>query len=350
MVALDADYFRALETPRMAALAPDLVAAAFTLMKLMPARYILDRAVADGELEPGMRIVETTSGTFGMALAMLSATRGYRLTLVSASSLVDAKYKARLGGLGAQMIITDDRAGNGDQLGRLQRLEQIRRDEPHCYWPRQYDNPGNALAYARLAEQFVRTFGEIDCLVGCVGSGGSLCGTGLFLRAVFPHLVLIAVDTHRSVLFGHPAGKRLLRGLGNSILPGNLRHDLIDEVHWVGAYPAFSEARRLLREHGIFQGPTSAAAVLVGRWTASTRPGARIAVIMPDEGHRYAETVFDDAWLAALPGWPCALPSGPRELTIIEPGSEADWTWLKWARRRLDQVGQGEVENRGGSH
>ncbi|MCV9937332.1 PLP-dependent cysteine synthase family protein [Boseaceae bacterium BT-24-1] len=350
MVALDGDYFRALETPRMAALAPNLIAAAFPLMKLMPARYILDRAVADGALEAGMRIVETTSGTFGMALALLSAARGYRLTLISASSLVDAKYKARLDGLGAQMIITQDRTGDGDQLGRLQQLEHIRREEPNCFWPRQYDNPGNALAYARLAEQLVRTVGEIDCLVGCVGSGGSLCGTGLFLRAVFPQLIVIAVDTYRSVLFGQAAGKRLLRGLGNSILPGNLRHELIDEVHWVGAHPAFSEARRLLREHGIFQGPTSAAAALVGRWTASTRPGARIAVIMPDEGHRYAETVFDDAWLASLSGWPWSPPSEPRELTIVEPGSEGDWTWLKWARRSLDQIVNDEVGKEGGSH
>jgi len=350
MVALDGDYFRALETPRMAALAPNLIAAAFPLMKLMPARYILDRAVADGTFETGMRIIETTSGTFGMALALLSAARGYRLTLVSASSLVDAKYKARLDGLGAQMIITQDRAGNGDQLGRLQRLEHIRCEQPNCFWPRQYDNPGNALAYARLAEELVRTVGEIDCLVGCVGSGGSLCGTGLFLRTVFPHLMIIAVDTHRSILFGQPAGKRLLRGLGNSILPGNLRHDLIDEVHWVGAYPAFSEARRLLREHGIFQGPTSAAAALVGRWTASTQPGARIAVIMPDEGHRYAETVFDDAWLGSLPGWPCPPPCEPRELAIVEPGSEADWTRLKWARRSLDRIVHDKLKHEGGSH
>jgi len=350
MVALDVDYFRALETPRLAALAPNLIAAAFPLMKLMPARYILDRAVADGAFQAGMRIIETTSGTFGMALALLSAARGYRLTLVSASSLVDANYKARLDDLGAQMIITQDPAGNGGQQERLQRLNQIRREGPNWFWPRQYDNPGNALAYARLAEQLVRTVGEIDCLVGCVGSGGSLCGTGLFLRAVFPHLAVIAVDTHRSILFGHPAGKRLLRGLGNSILPGNLRHELIDEVHWVGAYPAFSEARRLLREHGIFQGPTSAAAALVGKWTASTRPGARIAVIMPDEGHRYADTVFDDGWLGALPGWPCSPPTAPRELTMVEPGSEADWTRLKWARRSLDQVVHDGLTHDGGSH
>lgn len=185
MVALDDDYFRALELPRMAALSPDLIAAAFPLMKLMPARYILDRAVADGALEAGKRIVETTSGTFGMALALLAAARGYRLTLVSASSLVDTKYKARLDGLGAQMIITEDLAGNGDQLTRLKRLEHIRREEPDCFWPRQYDNLGNSLAYARLAELLVRTVGQIDCLVGCVGSGGSFAGRQRFCARSF---------------------------------------------------------------------------------------------------------------------------------------------------------------------
>lgn len=338
MVAFEADYFRALETPRIAVLSPNLFAAAFPLMKLMPARHILDRAAADGALQTGMRIVETTSGTFGMALALLAAARGYRLTLITASSLIDAKYRARLEGIGATIIITEDPDGNGDQLRRLQRLEDIRQKETDCFWPQQYDNPGNALAYARLAELLVRRIGKIDCLVGCVGSGGSLCGTGAFLRAVFPHLVIIAVDTHRSVLFGQPAGKRMLRGLGNSLIPGNLRHDLVDEIHWVGAYPAFGEARRLLREHGIFQGPTSGAAALVAKWAARSRPGARVAVIMADEGHRYAETVFDDAWLASLPGWPGTPPSEPILLTAIEPASEADWTRFPWARRGLGQV------------
>ncbi|WP_245453599.1 PLP-dependent cysteine synthase family protein [Aminobacter sp. MSH1] len=330
----------------MAALSPNLVAAAFPLMKLMPARYILDRAAADSALHTGTRIVETTSGTFGMALALLAASRGYRLTLVTAASLIDAKYRSRLEGLGATMIITADPDGNGDQLRRLQRLDDIRREEPDCFWPRQYDNPGNALAYARLAELLVRTVGKIDYLVGCVGSGGSLCGTGTFLRAVFPHLVIIAVDTHRSILFGQPTGKRLLRGLGNSVLPRNLRHDLIDEVHWVGAYPAFGEARRLLREHGIFQGPTSGAAALVGRWAARRQPGARVAVIMADEGYRYADTVFDDAWLASLPGWSWQRHSEPGLLTAIAPASEAGWTRFAWSRRSLHEVASAQPIHR----
>ena len=125
MITVDCDYFRALETPRMAALAPNLVAAVFPLMKLMPARYILDRAAADGEIKPGARIVETTSGTFGMALALLAAARGYELTLITASSLIDAKYAARLERIGAIVITVEDPSGNGDQLGRLQRLEML---------------------------------------------------------------------------------------------------------------------------------------------------------------------------------------------------------------------------------
>ncbi|MDT9155914.1 hypothetical protein RSW20_24585, partial [Escherichia coli] len=78
------------------------------------------------------------------------------------------------------------------------------------------------------------------------------------------------------------------------------------------------------------------------RWTADNRPGARVAVIMPDEGHRYADTVFDDAWLASLPGWPSASPSKPGMLTTLEPASETEWTRFAWARRSLDQVRQAQ--------
>jgi hypothetical protein len=169
-------------------------------------------------------------------------------------------------------------------------------------------------------------------------SGGSLCGTGTFLRTLFPDLKIFAVDTHRSILFGQPVGKRMLRGLGNSVLPANVRHELIDEIHWVGAYPAYMRAHRLLRLHGIFQGPTSGAAALVAQWVAKIHPDAHVAVIMPDEGHRHADTVYNDQWLAALPGWPCEAPSAPTVLSRIKPGAESDWTRFSWQRRSLDDV------------
>ncbi len=335
---LDGDYFRALETPRLARLASNLVAAAFPLMKLMPARFILDRAEASGELKPGAHIIETTSGTFGMAVALLAAARSYPLTLVTASSLIDRKYQARLERLDATVVAIDDPMGDGNQTGRLTFLNNTLKENPESFWTRQYDSPGNWLAYANLVEILIRDVGQIDCLVGCVGTGGSLCGTGTFLRQIFPDLKIFAVDTHRSMLFGQPVGKRMLRGLGNSVLPGNVRHELIDEIHWVGAYPAYHSSHSLFRDQGVFMGPTSGAAALVAQWVARIHSDATVAVIMPDEGHRHADTIYNEAWLADLPGWPCKQPTEPKTLSRIGPADETVWTRFPWARRRRDDV------------
>lgn len=337
-MSFDVDYFRALETPRLARLGPNVAAAAFPLMKLMPARFILDQAEKSGELKAGAHIVETTSGTFGMAVALLAAARGFRLTLVTAATLIDQTYQERLERLGAKVVALADERGDGNQTGRLAHLRAVMESEPDTFWTRQYDSPGNWQSYARLAELFVRSMGQVDWLVGCIGTGGSLCGTGTFLRQVYPHLKIAAVDTHRSVLFGQPLGKRMLRGLGNSVLPANVRHHLVDEVHWVGAYAAYHSAHSLFRNQGIFMGPTSGAAALVGNWIGRTNPNSVVAVIMPDEGHRHASTVYDDRWLAALPGWPSAPVREPETLVTIEPRDEWEWTRFEWSRRLLDEV------------
>lgn len=323
------------ETPRLFHLAPNLVAASFALMKLMPARFMLSRAEERGQLEKAGRIVESSSGSFGLALAMLAAARNYTLTLVTASSLIDESFAYRIRQLGAELIVTNDPSRSGDQHGRLAKLEQLIAARPESYWPRQYDNPDNPASYARFAEILVRAHGQIDCLVGCVGSGGSLCGTAHFLKAVFPDLHVIAVDTNRSALFGHRPGARLLRGLGNSIVPENLRHTEIDEVHWVGAFQAFMAARRLNSIHGAYLGPTSGAAALVAQWYAGQNPGALTAVILPDDGNRYQQTVYNDAWLDHLTGWPVAELYSPRILDRAAEEGEDAWTMLDWKRRPL---------------
>ncbi|RJE87222.1 PLP-dependent cysteine synthase family protein [Paracoccus onubensis] len=333
------DFLTAYELPRPARLASNLYAACFPLMKLLPARYILERAKADGKLLRCGKVAETTSGTLGLALAMLSATEGFKLTLISATSLMDEPLMSRLRNLGTHIEIIEDPVGSGAQRERLTRLQAILEEQPDTFWPRQYDNPDNRLAYGKLAEWITRAFGQVDCLVGCVGSGGSLCGTGEFLRDLFPDLILIAVDTHHSVLFGHEPGPRLLRGLGNSLLPANLHHDLIDEVHWVGALPAFASTLQLYREHALFMGPTSGAATLVANWYARAHPDAKIVVILPDEGHRYQHTIHDRAWLAQQEGWPVRLPDAPVTLERITERSESEWTRFAWARmpRKTDR-------------
>ena len=321
------------ETPHIAWLGTNYHAAIFRLMKLLPARFILDRAEERGLLRPGGEIVETSSGTFAMALAMLSAVRGYQLTIVSAVSLIDTPFKTRLEQLGASVILVEDEKRTGNQNGRLAELHRILRARPGAFWPAQYDNPDNPASYARLAEIIVETIGQIDCLVGCVGSGGSLSGTARFLRSLFPDMRAIAVDTNNSVLFGHKPGPRLLRGLGNSIHPKNLDYSAVDDVHWVGSLPAFAATRSLYRDHAIFAGPTSGAAALVAEWYARTHPDETVVVIMADEGYRYLSTVYSDAWLNSQNGWPLRENVAPVEVSEVAPAGESDWTFLHWSRR-----------------
>lgn len=324
-----ADY----QMPRIVGLASNLYAAQFRLMKLLPARYMLERAEERGLLRPGGHVVETSSGTFAMALAMLSAVRGYDLTIVSATSLMDDTFKRQLEQLGAAVRLVPDENRTGNQDGRLSELHRVLDSAPGAFWPMQYDNPDNAASYSRLAALLVEKLGRIDCVVGCVGSGGSLSGLTRYLRALFPEMRAIAVDTHNSVLFGHPAGPRLLRGLGNSILPKNLDHALVDEVHWVGAFPAFATTREMHRRRAMFVGPTSGAAALVAGWYARTHPQEIVVAVMADEGHRYLSTVYSDDWLRAQPGWPGTTAGPPERLDEVAPAGEADWTCMDWSRR-----------------
>ncbi|MGH9002136.1 MAG: cysteine synthase family protein, partial [Acidimicrobiia bacterium] len=326
----------ALELPRMVRLGPNLFGAAFTLMKLLPARYILDRARAEGRLEPGTVVIETTSGTFGLALAMECSLRGHPLVLVS-DPAVDPALRRRLRDLGAQVVIVERPAPVGGlQQSRLDRVEEMRDRHPRHFLPSQYANPDNPGAYRALADALTATIGPVDCLVGPVGSGGSMCGTTRFLRSAGHDVVSVAVDTPGSVLFGHHDAPRRVRGLGNSLMPPNLNHSLFDDVHWVSAREAFAATRALHRHHALFMGPTSGAGWLVARWWARTNPDATVVALLPDEGHRYSDTVYDDAWLRRqglfLHGHPGArgirrLPARPGEVTDPKDAGP-EWSWL----------------------
>ncbi|MEV6118589.1 cysteine synthase family protein [Streptomyces sp. NPDC052109] len=322
--------------PRIIRLDDNLYGAAFTLMKLVPARHILLKAEESGLLGPNTEVVETTSGTFGLALAMQAALMKRRLTLVS-DPVIDPALHRRLVDLGARVEICAHPADvGGFQQARLDRLDRIRAERPDTFCPEQYTNPDNPASYTVVAEHLESTLGELDCLVGPVGSGGSMCGTARALRATRPGLRAIGVDTPHSVLFGHPDGSRVLRGLGNSLMPGNLDHREFDEIHWCTAAEAFAATRLLHRSTALFQGPTSGAAYLVARWWARRHPDARVVVMLPDEGHRYQDTVYDDAWLAAR-GLAGAPPEQPVE--VVDPTRPSDvWSRYAWGRRSLGQV------------
>lgn len=334
------DAAEAYHLPRLVRLGPNLFAACFTLMKLVPARFILRRAAQAELLPPETVIVETTSGTFGLALAMQAAHLDRRLILVS-DPVIDQRLYRRLVDLGARVERVPAEAGNrpgGYQAARLARLAEIRAEQPASFCPEQYTNPDNPRSYAAVSELLLESLGQVDCVVGPVGSGGSMCGTVSHLRSVLPECQAVGVDTPASVLFGPPDGPRELRGLGMSMLPANLDHRVFDQVHWCTASAAYAATRQLHRRHALFMGPTSGAAFLVARWWAAANPGGLTVVMLPDEGYRYQDTVYDDQWLAAGGHLDRPLPGQPTGVDRPDQAGRSAWTSFGWARRTRDQV------------
>jgi cysteine synthase A len=329
----------AYQVPKLVRLGPNLYAACFTLMKLIPARYILRKAEQDGRLGPDTVIVETTSGTFGLALAMQAVHMDRRLILVS-DPVIDERLYRRLVDLGAgvdRVPASAREMPGGFQAARLERLAQITAEQRSAFCPEQYSNPDNPRSYATVAELLLECLGQVDCVVGPVGSGGSMCGTVGYLRSVLPECRAIGVDSYSSVLFGHPDGPRELRGLGMSLMPANVDHRVFDAVHWTTAPVAYAATRQLHRRHAVYMGPSSGAAYLAARWWAQANPDALTVVMLPDEGHRYQDTVYDDEWLRARGHSELRLPAEP--VVVDDPTRPTgSWSTYDWARRSYSQV------------
>jgi cysteine synthase A len=316
---------------------PNLYAVAFTCMKALPAEFIISEAVREGSIQKGTTVIETSSGSFGLGLALACHKRSLELIIIG-DPAISPDWKTRLERLGCRVVLVDgpDEAGTY-QRPRLALLRSILDTHPNHFCPRQYDNPLNPLSYSLVAGAIVRELKRVDVLVGPVGSGGSSTGTARFVRTVCPQLRLVGVDTFRSVLFGQPDGVRLLRGMGNSIIPLNLQHEAFDEVHWIGAHLAYRATQELWRECGLRQGPTSGAAYVVGRWCSRQRPDARIAMIMPDEGARYGGTIFDDKWKQADIKDSRATRAEP--VTVKRPeAASGEWCRYEWGRRTIEAV------------
>ena len=338
IVASAPSVLETLELPRIARLDGDLHVAAFSLMKLLPARFMIEEAERDGLLEPGGRVIETSSGTFALSLAMVCRARGHDVTIVG-DPCIHSALRRRLGMLGADVTIVSGPALRvGVQRARLERLERVRERHPRHFAPLQYDNPSNTRAYVPVADLLRERLGAVDALVATVGTGGSSCGTAAALRESCPQMRLVGVDTPGSVLFGTPEHSRLLKGMGSSVNPRNVDHRQFDEVHWIGAAEAFAMTRALYLDHSLFMGPTSGAAYLVARWWATAHPGAVVVALLPDEGHRYERTVYDDRWLRRTGTLLDELPVAPVEVSHPSEVRDAPWSRLEWDRRTLADV------------
>ncbi|MFK4547351.1 cysteine synthase [Streptomyces tendae] len=306
------------------------------------ALYMVRTARERGRLRPGARIIESTSGTLGLGLALAGATYGHPVTVVTDPGM-EPLMTGLLTAYGAEVdLVTAPHPEGGWQQARRDRVELLLTADPDAWCPDQYHNPDNVAAYAPMAHELVAQLGRIDTLVVSVGTGGHSAGIGSVLRGFFPQLRVVGVDTTGSTIFGQPAASRLMRGLGSSIYPSNVAYELFDEVHWVAAAEAIWAARRLARHHYATGGWSVGATALVSRWLARTLPAEeRVVTVFPDGPQRYVGTVFNDAY-AREHGLLGQIPADEPD-EIDEPTARVVTRWTR-CTRVLDPVAGARLE------
>ncbi len=249
-----------------------------------------------GIIGPETIVVEPTSGNTGIGLAMVCAQRGYRLVLTMPESMSKERRKL-MKAYGAEVILTPADQGMN---GAINRARELAAECPDVWIPQQFENPANpAIHRSSTAEEIWNdTNGEVDILVAGIGTGGTITGTGEFLKSLKPGLRVVAVEPDASaVLSGDQMGPHVIQGIGAGFVPEVLNTYVYDEVIRVTGEDAKAIARRMAAEEGLLVGISSGAAVWASLQVAA-RPenaGKLIVAILPSFGERYlSTTLFND--------------------------------------------------------
>jgi cysteine synthase A len=262
-----------------------------------------------GKLKPGMEIIEPTSGNTGIALAYVSAARGYKLTLTMPESMsIERRKVLRI--LGANLILTEASKG---MKGAIAKAEEIAASDPSLYFlPQQFENPANpAIHEATTAvEIWNDTDGNMDIFVSGVGTGGTITGVSRYFKKTRNKTIIsVAVEPiHSPILTQTKNGEELkpgphkIQGIGAGFVPKILDLSLIDRIETVSNDEAIEMARRLAKEEGILAGISCGAAVVVAARIARepASEGKTIVVVLPDAGERYLSTSLFDGLLTGL--------------------------------------------------
>jgi cysteine synthase len=256
---------------------------------------IIAAAEESGELRPGSHIVEATSGNTGIGLAMVAAIKGYPLTLTMPESM-SVERRALLAAYGAKLVLTPAAEG---MAGAVAKAADLAKNEGWVL-ARQFENPANPEIHRRTTAQeiWADTDGQVDIVVGGVGTGGTITGVGQVLKAKKPDVKIIAVEPAESpVLSGGTKGPHGIQGIGAGFVPDVLDTAIYDEVVKVNVEESRATARRLAQTEGLLVGVSSGAALAAAVVVAEREEnrGALIIVVLPDTGERYLSTpLFTD--------------------------------------------------------
>ncbi len=272
-------------------------------VKDRPAQFIIEQGLHDGSITPDTHLIESSSGNFGIALAMLA-----RIYNLSFTCVVDPKISPtnlhilRQFGAHIEMVQTLDEQGGYLQT-RIHRVQQLLQSIPQSYWINQYANHLNWLThFYRTGNEIIQALNEpIDCFIAAVSTTGTILGVSRRLRQTYPHIRIVAVDAAGSVIFGAPAGPREIPGIGASRVPELLHKDEIDEVIYVSDEEAVQGCRDLVSQEGIFAGGSSGSVIAgIRKYLAHDSSPCRIVTLLPDRGERYLDLIYNDEWVALL--------------------------------------------------
>lgn len=252
------------------------------------ARAMVDAAERDGLLEPGGTIIEPTSGNTGVGLAMIAAERGYQMILVMPETMSVERRKLAAA-YGAQIVLTP---GADGMAGAVAKADELAEQTPGAVVMGQFSNPANPEVHYRTTgpEIWVDTEGSVDMLVAGVGTGGTVSGTGRYLKEMAPDVTVVAVEPAESqVLAGKPAGPHKIQGIGANFVPENFDADVVDEILPIASADAIAMKERLAEQIGLLVGISAGAAVAAAVELAERDDNEDkvIVAILPDTGERY---------------------------------------------------------------
>jgi len=256
-------------------------------IKDVMALYMMNLAEKRGELKSGARIIEATSGNTGISFAMLAQLKGYKFMAVMPEYMSRERVQM-MEAFGAEIVLTPAADGFA---GTMAKLDELSREYPDAWLPRQFDNPDNTAAHREITGKRILEGirGQIDAFISGVGTGGTLMGVAEALKNVYPRVRIVAVEPAESaVMSGDDPGYHKIQGIGSGFIPGLLNVDLIDSIIPVSSEAAIDVARSLMRDEGLMVGISSGANVIAAlKVAAEMGDGKTIVTVLPDRIERY---------------------------------------------------------------
>ncbi len=246
-------------------------------------------AESKGLLKPGSVIIEPTSGNTGIGLAAVGASKGYKVILTMPDTM-SIERRRLLSAYGAEIVLTD---GNLGMAGAIAEAERLAQEYENSFIAGQFDNPSNPAAHYKTTGQEIwnDTDGNVDIFVAGIGTGGTLSGTGKYLKEKNPNIKIVGIEPSSSPLITEgKSGTHGLQGIGANFVPKNYDPTVCDEVITVTDTDAFAAARNLARTEGFLVGISSGAALTAAVKLATENPDKTVVALLPDSGERYLST------------------------------------------------------------